>query len=178
MQDRHLGPNWSTHLTQQGSNSCKEDGLISAFLAGAPSLTWWCRDKHVWNVTYQGHCKGLTTFIQPRCSGYSPNNMLVSVNLGVWVHKKPVFPVEELSQSDQYWQIPTLEHFSTQRGRSQVHWVSSWTLPLWPWSSPHEFSTLHFTNTPSWSSCQKVNSVVWNESLLAGVTSFNSLQAA
>jgi hypothetical protein len=21
--------------------------------------------------------------------------------------------------------------------------------PLWPWSSPHEFSTLHFTNAPS-----------------------------
>ena len=107
MQDRHLGPNWSTHLTQQDQTAGRRDGLISAFLAGAPSLTWWCRDKNVWNVTYQGHWEGLTTFIQPRCPVTVLTTHVGLSELGsLGTHKKPVFPVEELSLRDQYWQIP------------------------------------------------------------------------
>lgn len=52
-----------------------------------------------------------------------------------------------------------------EESRPQSPWVSITRLglPLWPWSSPHEFSTLHFVKAPSWSSCKRVDNRVLSE---------------
>lgn len=54
-------------------------------------------------------------------------------------------------------------HLSWDRQQSRLQapcvGITSLSSPLWPWSSPHEFSTLHFMNTPSSLSCKRVDSL-------------------
>lgn len=162
--------------------SWKEGRFDLSLSCWGPISNMMVQGQNVWNVAYQGHWEGLTTFIQPRCSVTVLTTHVGLSELGsLSTHKKPVFPVEELSQRDQYWQIPYTEHFSTKRGRVQeVPGSLSYKLNLtfvavvftpWILYSPfHKYTILIILPKVN-------NSMVWNESQLAGVTLFNSSQA-